>query len=771
MSNPQNPLSQFRSYSAIQVLIMADTPETANILAESNFSFQRDTTDPSQIYNVRNILGRPNNRFVFLYDGRSDTNFYIEDVEWETILAPKYGKPGEQTRTQTIETEGNMKIIEPLGVSFLETMVTSTSNLGVDPNSIVFVLKTIFVGHTLTGEQTVISYVKPFIFKLIDLKADIKSSQSEYSITFFGLANGVTSLPQISNISNGMSLHLQRGMTLSQALQVLFDRINDRYEENFEKLKTESDYEGFEEKFSRVKYTVQTDPEYSSSVFEVGKDVPHDQSITLEDGSKAIQIKIRDQASIETAMKTIFNLCPYLSTDATRPLDLDNDRRYTPKITSTVRPSNDGTYNVEFSVQRFETLFQRPGERFEPQPGEYIEFDYMFTGKNIDIIDLDIKMDMGLSFFYTGLVASNEPKSQGAMEAKLINEPAVVSVKSSIEGSANSAAGTDRILPGRKAPLFLGLDVKNRDVQNTLNPVSAASFDQMLERQARLESVQTNLTIHGNPTILNDLNVTYNELIPGNNTPIDSVSGTGTQNFYKTPSVAKVNIKYPTNKELDAVEDFWYRGFYTILSIKNVFKGGKFTQDLTMFSIPQSDDTDLSSTTTSTRSTTTSRSNVAFTKTPESVVIPNSIPEDLVLDVDYAVKKGVNIENLSPKIAAAIPVVAAVWREVTDPENGPSPTGGRIIPVITSGNDGVRNENSLHNDDLAIDVRGNNVDFDVINHPNGWRMEGMLKSRLGSDFDVLFEVFKDNRPNTHFHIEYDPDPTTQGIVEVEEDSA
>ena len=65
--------------------------------------------------------------------------------------------------------------------------------------------------------------------------------------------------------------------------------------------------------------------------------------------------------------------------------------------------------------------------------------------------------------------------------------------------------------------------------------------------------------------------------------------------------------------------------------------------------------------------------------------------------------------------------------------------------VITSGVDGTHHPNSLHYDGKALDLRT----FHIETETDREDIQMVLVSKLGADFDVLFE--KD-----HFHIEYDP---------------
>jgi len=71
--------------------------------------------------------------------------------------------------------------------------------------------------------------------------------------------------------------------------------------------------------------------------------------------------------------------------------------------------------------------------------------------------------------------------------------------------------------------------------------------------------------------------------------------------------------------------------------------------------------------------------------------------------------------------------------------------------TITSGNDGVHGENSLHSRDglcRALDYRTKDYRSDKLT------LRDRIKSDLGDEFDVVLEHLGED--NEHIHVEYDP---------------
>lgn len=104
-----------------------------------------------------------------------------------------------------------------------------------------------------------------------------------------------------------------------------------------------------------------------------------------------------------------------------------------------------------------------------------------------------------------------------------------------------------------------------------------------------------------------------------------------------------------------------------------------------------------------------------------------------------------NITNLKPEMVAIFPDIAKIWNE------------HNVKPFITSGNDYApgRVPNSLHYEDLAIDLRTNYLDDSKQNE-----MADDLQELLGDNYDVISE-HKPNSALDHIHIEYQLKPGMQ----------
>jgi len=787
MSNPQNRLAQFRSYTAHHSLVMCDGMKTANSLTNNSQMFSTEPNDPELLFNVEAVElpgdegGTEQGLYIVLFDGRRDANYFIKSVSWETILSP-IGPLGD-SKYDVIETDGEMVIEEPFGIEFLEVLVKGADRLGVDPSGIVFILKTFFVGINDNGEQVVIDDIRPFTFIMIDLTAEMKAGGSLYKILLFGTSNGVSKLPQISSIGNGLSIRLQKGEPLSSAIQKLESEISRKYNEFKTKLIPElaadirranssnldaSDARAnslIADKFSDVVYKFNLDPVYQGRNYIVGTNKSHNQ---IADGDEFI-LKFSENSSVETCIRKVMETCKFLTEEGVE--NKDTRRSYSPKIATTLDPPDDGvSYQILYNIRRYETIYQPYGSNYVPEPGEFIVLDYIYTGKNTDILDYDIKMDMGLSFFQTNLTPKGTQSTQ-ADAIQGVNAPDGITARSGTDYRASEAAGTEKIPAKRRAPLFLGMTIPPSMYNDDINQLTNASFEQNLARHVALENIQARVKIVGNPNLLNE---SLADDYSAENINITDES-TGLADIAAKPGLVKINIKYPSTKELTGVKDFWYDGYFNIFSIINDFSDGVFTQTLDLFSLPASSalPADVAQKELQTnardyeqeaqfrhevnRSQFESDANqdggsIKIAYLPVGVFGSPAEQENIDPTVDLWLKSGVrfggskSLDDIEPEIENILDDIVSVWKEHTT-----------LKPVVTSANDSKHSQGSLHFKNFAIDLRANNLNSDInVAVDEGRIIARALSRRIGRDYDVIYENYPGRFSNNHIHVEYDP---------------
>ena len=588
MSNPENILAEFQTYSYHHSFIVCNRYETAaqlstNVLAAT---FRRSGSD--NLYEVRTVEDNPDLQYVILIDTMTDVRISIDSIKWETIVAPKHEAKGGLRYGDTIEVEGEILITESYGIQLYEILANIARDLRRDPSGLVYLLKTTFVGHRSDGSQEVISSVRPFTFNLIDITSSINTGGTSYKLEIIGANNGISKLPQHAQVGEKLSLTIEPGDTVGSMMAKLQTKVQAKYTryktEIFQQLLqanprlTEADLNA---RFQEVVYTFRADDEYHSDDYVIGGTKGVKESPTIHSGQ---------YGTLETMIRRIIDVCPQCDADGAGRTP--NGQKFIHKIVSFPIETNDGRLEVRHEIHRYEAPNQRKnGQPFNPQPGEFIEFDYFYTGRNIDVLNFDIKMDFGLAFFMTLANAKHIP-STTVEDARGIAEP-MSTIGSSLVPSNSPVEPhhpDNRELPPNSTPLFIGKKIDDPWIVNKVDPLTAASYDAALTKHAQLEHIEASLTIAGNPNLMDELIDSS-----GRNRQSREISGeftgsTGALNITRTPALVRVNVNFPVTNSFDrdgmGVKEFWYRGFYNIYSISNEFKDGLFTQTLMMFSVP-----------------------------------------------------------------------------------------------------------------------------------------------------------------------------------------
>lgn len=106
------------------------------------------------------------------------------------------------------------------------------------------------------------------------------------------------------------------------------------------------------------------------------------------------------------------------------------------------------------------------------------------------------------------------------------------------------------------------------------------------------------------------------------------------------------------------------------------------------------------------------------------------------------VKGGANLSSMDSSMAPALTAAAASAHALGLPQR-----------VVTSARDSQHTRGSLHPEGKGLDLRGNDISV-----AQGRQWASDVRERLGPDYDVNFETFRNNPANNHLHIEHDPKP-------------
>jgi hypothetical protein len=235
------------------------------------------------------------------------------------------------------------------------------------------------------------------------------------------------------------------------------------------------------------------------------------------------------------------------------------------------------TYYISEYVYKVEQIADtKPGtgdtQRKLVIPKENVyEFDYIFTGKNIDIQKLDMNLSLGFALWIS-LVTSKGLSTQTEDVVGSGSQAAIVQTR---PAQPNLAIQMALRTGSPIMPTPVGKETSKKEFDKA---ASVAASDAIWRNFASYQAMQADLTILGNPNLIQKV----------------------TNPSRKGPDYVKINIKFPSTPddiwEYNQTEGnvpggyyktFWFDGYYNIITAKNRFIGGQFTQDLQLIQIPQ----------------------------------------------------------------------------------------------------------------------------------------------------------------------------------------
>lgn len=625
MSTPANPLANYRSYSYYHVLALCDSTQTAASLAQltEEDAWRHATKDTVsideyatygkyapktiQVSDSSNITGK----YCVLIDGSSDADFSIVSANWVAVTT---GVVTPNDRGTSIALEGSVTVSEPKGVVFADTIVNICRSLNVQSGQAMFVLKTFFVGHvysTVTeyDEPGAITNIDPYVFTVIDLKGSFTEKGGEYQLLTVGQQHGAARLPQYSRAAAAISIN--PGLNLKTTIEdKLAEGINRNSTHMFNCVEAAlqggsmdpAQLKNIKSRLTNVKYVFKLDPVYHDPSYVVTCAPLAQNEPSCEPHGPIV---FTSDYHIEDAIHDIMSRCPKVRQEASNPDDRSGARtgptRYTYKIHSHLESSRDPCTFDQYGAPKMEYIVTFEVVRY-PEPTSFnlfaalqdndtdmktiadntITFDYVYTGKNVDILDFNINMSMGLVYLQAATSTNSTRDSLNPYPTRVTSPP------------------TNAYVPNDNSPIpvHFSSSISSHMFRNTGSPSEGIQTAYTLSKHSSLESLETSIRIYGNPLLLNTVNRASRSAANGTTT---GVGNTTLVDFTRHPSFAKINIKMPrTNDDLalfnaatdasvgaeDFTKDFWYQGYYYIYAITNNFENGEFYQVLNMLGMP-----------------------------------------------------------------------------------------------------------------------------------------------------------------------------------------
>lgn len=648
MSNPANRLANFRTYSYYHVLAMCDCSETADTLAKStSLNVWEHATPDTRVedsrpgsrdlgpYSPKKIPGA--GKYLILINGSTDASFVINTAKWTSATGAHAAQGDKGT---SIAIEGSITISEPKGIAFLDQVVKCSVALGVDSSQCVYVLKTFFVGQAFNADTHLdyadhITDIPPVTFIVYDVTGSFTEKGGSYEMQFVAAGHGAARLPQYSKAVNAMSV--MAGDSLAKTLQRLQDNINENYAKYFNcvydqiKASSPTDSADLLKSLRRVNYVIEVGEDYlDTNGIRYTVTNQSQQYKNTAGCNDAAQVTFPAHTGIESAISSIMMMSPQVQADMAVG-DLNTKVKYeykihTALISKQAADAAEGVidYTVYYRIERFMTpktiaydpafqvLAQDDAQlandpRYQQIKRNIIEFDYMYTGKNIDILEFDMKVNMGLAYLQTATLA-NTFKSQLERAPNRQMQP-------SSQDANNYPVKFGAIV---QTPVFFGSQIRSPNMINSSNAGHSIQSAYTLSKHSSLEVTDVTMKIIGNAELLGTVNATSSpEYVQGTATAEQRAvlnkfaqGATGGANFADwshAPAYAKVRIKMPRENDdfalftgqsttgdprtdpgiTDYARDFWFDGYYYVVGIEHTFADGEFTQTLSMLGIPK----------------------------------------------------------------------------------------------------------------------------------------------------------------------------------------
>lgn len=696
MSYPLNPLDEYRSYSYQNILIVANTTEALRPFTSSDPGLDAtslgaitNTAQGSAIEVPKSTDVGTGNAFLVL-DSRRTSSFAIREFTY--TANPGIGIP---SQTHVFVGELHMTIVDPDGIVFINYLkFLIDEQLKTDLYGMHFLLKTIFVGHKIDGTTTVIS-TSGIPLMLLTLEFEVTYKEGIYTLKFVPMSqNAALQIPEFTAVKDVKSMTLANG-TFGAVIRSFEDRLNESYRDWYKALnleikeagKAESKVVGKTGRLVQVMITIPDswenfkvegtennnversfkkelekrkevqDKKVEEQKAEIKKQVAEAVKVgkeTQEQAEKRLNrkfVSVAPTLNVYEVLAEIVKLCP-------EALELANKKAVGNNLIKLFKTVSSVTSNSEVVLIHFDIIeFVVPNvtikkEEFSQSkffvkqsngtwiPKNSLEFDYIFTGKNTDIIEFNLKMERAqMLLMNTGKIGTtahrmvsdqtkkpDNPVTLNKFNLTFIreNDP-IVFGKESIENRKNFASIAEKT------------DVTNQLVyQKSRNEwLQAVSY---LHNQSVLRA---KVTIRGNPNLMNKF---LTELIPKHiipeNVKIETEVAKDTfvkssilgnpeawqsqkkdyrkeiDKYYEDtvnkdlrgevqddteingpkahayPMFIKINVFAPNilefgsaSAKLDEKDNreytqFWYDGYYTVYSILNKFSEGMFTQEL-----------------------------------------------------------------------------------------------------------------------------------------------------------------------------------------------
>lgn len=601
-----NPLNKFVNYT-YNIRLGVMTPEMLNAFTDGDY----------ESLNQNIILGTGG----IPADQRApyfDVDFYIDDIELESFIGLQQVTGGANA------TQINFTITEPSGLSFFNRLVACANDLGIrNYIDVPYFLKIQFYGYDDIEDsneftKTSIPFIVPI--KMSEIKNSVTAAGGVYNVEAVAFYDS----PLFSNECHIKENFSAKPKTLGDFFDQLTTNYNNFYkntslsqragasdapigDEFYHTIKFEIDEEIRKQpiKFNKELKTVDKAPMVptpqggfavtaSAGYIDAQTKIPPDDiRVDFPNGTNIIQMindviiqqsnYIKSQKLNPEEVKRVENLddvekqtqeLERLSAQLEKPLKwfrIRTKKKYKQYNKALGQYARENIFVIKPYEVYNRTIPDYPGWG-ELRPVK--KYDYIFTGENNDVLNFNIQFDM---VYYQGILGNPDKSKQGSGETTKTGKQREEFTKTSA-GDNEQQGG---IQPAQTEPVPASI----RYGQGTDDANYQAQSDEILQQNLYTnqtgDMVEVTLDIIGDPDFL----VGYNEEDIAGDDNINILNSAEEINCYvsyKTPQDFDENTGMLVTPDNPIYFDSAFSGVYKIISVQSSFKGGSFTQQLTL---------------------------------------------------------------------------------------------------------------------------------------------------------------------------------------------
>lgn len=611
-----NPLHQFASSSYALSLWWMDVQDN-NIMTSGDVGTGTNYNPGPNSYVIAEDSGLYPNRRLPTQLG---LNYNIQDVNFETVV-------GLNSKSKSSNmTTGTMTIVEPYGVTFLDSLVRASGMSGTYQNYTEqpYMLQIDFTGYDDNGDPVPSSqtdiYRKRFPIKINTMTIDVTGQGAEYKLSFTPTGHIAYTEKEISTVPKDLTITVD---TVGNFFTAFENAINAFWQIEAQDKKTQYP--------DTIKFNI--DPAIAKCTILYNKQMdisqanPDSKKIDLSKGNFSIPAGTQIQEIITRVIQQSDYITGQLGLDKQndKPSDVQTSESQVLNAFKTTVQTKYGSFDnvtnkyaktYTYSILQYNVYdAKHPSAPTMTDPRPYVvkDYNYLYTGKNVDILDLKIHFD---STFYTAVnsypnqVAATNATASTAIDSllaagtNLLLSPQLLGSLGVIPGLGQVANLTPNkfknIVGDQRQTVGLNT-IKNPSAQVGANVMNSLYTNQMQEM------VNVDLTILGDPTFLKQDDWLYSPNPATGNSVFDKLISqfTMAQQYGQIKMdngelIVSLTINAPADIDIDWTDKglmyppigstpSLFTGYYTVKIIKNTFSGGKFTQVLSLVRNSNSD--------------------------------------------------------------------------------------------------------------------------------------------------------------------------------------